>query len=249
VGRQKTIYVKDADLPVWGRFEKAVKVGAAAGSVSALIAEAMHQYLAQFGDQGGGLSVKAPDDDPAVTFGPDVTAILLRGATGTWALWLDQDTYSGADSPQEMGGGTLAEAVAAGRARMTTALGPRELEKAAARLRRALGLENDLTSTDGRATGRQWALQRATPGELEAISELAHSSWVSIGPAGEAAADVWPTLMTEVARHGLPTQAEGGLAEIARDDFMVGFVEEASDVYDQILKTERHAAPDARPTA
>ena len=79
---QKTIYVKDADLPVWGRFEKAVNLGATAGSVSALIADAMHQYLAQFGDQGGGLYVKAPDEDDAVTFGHGVTAVLVKDATG-----------------------------------------------------------------------------------------------------------------------------------------------------------------------
>jgi hypothetical protein len=242
VAGQKTIYVKDVDLPVWARFEKAVKVGAAAGSVSALIAEAMHHYLAQFGDQGGGLYVKAPDDEVAVKFGPEVTALLDNDTPGTWTLWLDPDCYGEAASPQPMGGGALAETVAAARAAMATALGPPELERAAARLRRALGLESDLTAVEGRRAGREWALQRATPGELEAISELARSSWVSLGPTEERADSSWPTLIPEVARHGLPVNGEGGRQEIGRDDFMVGFVEEASEVYDQILKTERHVA-------
>ena len=236
---QKTIYVKDADVPVWGRFEKAVKLGAAAGSVSALISDAMHQYLAQFGDQGGGLYVKAPDEDDAVTFGHGVTAVLVKDATDTWTLWLDEDTYGDVDSHQEIGGGTLAKMVVAARARITTALSAGDLEKAAARLRRALGIENELTAIDGRAAGREWALQRATPGELEAICELARSSWVSIGTLSDAGGDSWPTLFTEVARHGVTASGEGERG-IARNDFMVAFAEEACQVYDQILKTERN---------
>ena len=94
----KTIYVKDSDVPLWERFEKAVNDWQRADSVSALIAEAMRQYLAQFGDQGDGLYVMAPDDDPGnVTFGPDRTAIIER-AGKDWVLSLDfEGTYPGAD--------------------------------------------------------------------------------------------------------------------------------------------------------
>ena len=241
MARQKTIYVRDADLPLWERFEKAVKVGAAAESVSALIAESMRHYLAQFGDQGDGLYVRGPDEAP-VKFGTDISAVLEKEAADTWTLRLDERTYGEAELHHSLGSGTPSEMVAVARAHMANGLGPGELERAAARLRRALGIEDELTADDGRAAGRAWALTRAAPGELEAICELAHSGWDSLSPSSEEVADAWPTLYAEIARHRPPAVANGGKREIKRDDFMVGFVEEACAVYEQILKTERNAA-------
>jgi hypothetical protein len=238
VARQKTIYVKDTDLPLWDRFEKAVKVGVAAGSVSALMAESMRHYLAQFGDQGDGLYLRAPDEEP-VTFGTDVTAILEKDADDTWTLRLDERTHGESDLHHSLGRGTPSEIVAGARTHMANTLGPGELEKAAARLRRALGIEDELTMSDGRAAGREWALSRAAPGELETICELAHSQWTSLDPSEGGAGESWSTLFAEIALHRPPANSDGGKWEIKRDDFMVGFVEEACEVYEQILKTER----------
>jgi hypothetical protein len=233
----KTIYVKDADLPLWERIEKAVKTGSVADSVSALISEALRLYLAQFGDQGGGLYVQPPDDDTRVTFDHDTSAVLAQdAATGTWDLRLDAHTYPDAAPRHAMGHGALRDMVAAARTQMAEALTTSELENAAARLRRALGIGSELTATDGRTAGRAWALQRATPGELEAICELAHREWVSFGASG--AADPWPTLRSEMARHGLLAGHEDETWEVRRDDFTVGFVGEACAVYDQILETD-----------
>jgi hypothetical protein len=237
VARQKTIYVKDSDLSLWQRFEKAVRVGVAAESVSALIAESMRHYLAQFGDQGGGLYVRAPDE-ASVTFGTGISAVLEKEAGDTWTLRLDEKTYGEAGLHHALGRGTPSEMVAVARAHMTNGLGPGELEMAAARLRRALGIEDQLTASDGRAAGREWALTRAAPGELEAICELTHSGWDSVEEAG----DAWPTLYAEIALHRPPAGSDGRKQEIKRDDFMVGFVEEACAVYQQILKTERNVA-------
>jgi hypothetical protein len=241
VARQKTIYVKDADLPLWKRFEKAVTAGAAADSVSALIAESMRHYLAQFGDQGGGLYVRAPDEGP-VPFGTDITAVMEREAAETWTLRLDEKTYGETGLHHALGRGTPSEMVAVARAHMTNGLGPDELERAAARLRRALGIEDKLTASDGRTAGREWALTHAAPGELEALCELARSGWTALNPSVDEPGDSWPTLYAEIALHRAPAGSDGGEWRIERDDFMVGFVEEACEVYKQILKTERNGA-------
>jgi hypothetical protein len=239
----KTIYVKDADLPLWGRVDKAVRVGAAADSVSALISAALRLYFAQYGDQGGGLFVLAPDDENPVSFDAGISALLTRdAASDTWDLWLDGDAYPDADPRRALGPGTPSEMVAAARAVMAEELGQGELEQAAARLRRALGIGDELTAGDGRTAGRAWALERAAPGELEAICELSHSEWVSLGSASDGAGDPWPTLPAEIARHRPPADPDGGSWEVRRDDFMVGFVDEACVVYEQILETERNVA-------
>ncbi|MGO8724282.1 MAG: hypothetical protein ACLQRM_16355 [Acidimicrobiales bacterium] len=113
----KTIYVKDSDVPLWERYETAVKEWQAADSVSALISEAMRQYLDQFGDQGDGLYVKAPDED-LVTFGINRSAILERTGSG-WTLSLDLDVYGqDAYTPYELGRSSVREAVADARRHM-----------------------------------------------------------------------------------------------------------------------------------
>jgi hypothetical protein len=237
----KTIYIKDADLLLWERADKAVRVGAAAHSMSALIADALRLYLSQFGDQGNGLFVKAPDDEDPVTFGPGISAVLVKDAASqTWRLWLDGEDPT--EPPQSMGEGTVSEVVAAARSQMADSLSHGALEKAAARLRRALGIGNELTASDGRSAGRAWALERATPGELEAIGDLAHTEWVAFGSSGDASGAAWPTLYTELARHRPPADPSGEAWEIRRDDFTVGFVEEAGAVYEQILDTERNSS-------
>jgi hypothetical protein len=236
---QKTIYVKEADLPLWERVEKAVRVGTAADSVSGLISDALRLYLAQYGDQAGGLYVRAPDDLESVPFDADVSAVLVRNAaTDTWDLWLDGDVYADADPHRAMGQGTLSEMVAGARTHMADALGKGALEQAAARLRRALGIGAELTAGDGRTSGRAWALERADPGELEAICELARTDWVSLGSSGEEAGVSWPTLYAEISRYRPPPDPDGESWDIRRDDFMVGFVDEACAVYEQILETE-----------
>jgi hypothetical protein len=236
---QKTIYVKDTDIPLWERFEKATKVGAAAGSVSALIAHAMHHYLAQFGDQGGGLYVQAPDEE-AVAFGVDISAVLVRDATTTWTLLLDEVTYGESAQSQVIGSGPLPEVITAARTHLADSLSSNDLQRAASRLRRALGIEGVSTAAEGRRAGREWALHRAAPAELEAMGQLVPASWVSLGPSSATGGE-WPTLYAEVARHRPMADSGSGSWEIPRDDFMVGFVEEASDVYGQILETERQA--------
>ncbi len=237
---QKTIYVKDADLPLWERFEKATKVGAAAESVSALIAHAMHHYFAQFGDQGGGLYVQAPDEE-SIAFPTDITAVLVKDATTTWTLLLDEVTYGEADRRVPIGPGPLPEVIAAARTHLVDSLSLSDLQRAASRLRRALGIEGAVTAAEGRRAGREWALQRAAPAELEAMGQLAHGSWASLGPSSATGGE-WPTLYGELARHRPMTDPEKDSWEIRRDDFMVGFVEEASDVYEHILEAERQAA-------
>jgi hypothetical protein len=52
VSTKKTIYVKDADLQLWERFEEAVTAGQRAESVSSMIADAMRGYLDQYPRQG-----------------------------------------------------------------------------------------------------------------------------------------------------------------------------------------------------
>jgi hypothetical protein len=118
---KKTLYVKDADAPLWERFETAVREWQAADSVSALIAEAMRQYFDQFGDQGDGLYVQAPDEDPGwVTFGDGRTAILQPHRSG-WMLLLDEDVYGqDADTSYEIGFRNLDDAIAAARKHMAT---------------------------------------------------------------------------------------------------------------------------------
>jgi hypothetical protein len=235
----KTIYVRDADLLLWERVERAVRVGAAADSVSALISDAMRSYFSQYGDQGGGLYVKAPDTEEFVPFDDDIWAVLVKdAATGAWDLWLDRNVYTEADPRRPLGQGTLTEMVAAARTYLSDVLGQSDLEQAAARLRRALGIGNELTASDGRAAGRAWALERAAPGELEAVCELAHTEWTTFGSSNEAAGDRWPTLHAEMALHRPPAEPDGETWQIRRDDFMAGFVEKACAVYEQILETE-----------
>jgi hypothetical protein len=238
MSRQKTIYVKDADIPLWARLERASKVGAA-DSVSALIALAMHHYLAQFGHQGGGLYVQAPDEE-SIAFGPDITAVLVRDATTAWMLLLDDVTYGECDRSVPIGRGPLPDVIAAARTHLADSLSANDLQKAATRLRRALGIEGASTAAEGRRAGREWALQRAAPAELEAVGQLVHVSWASLGPSTETGGE-WPTLYAEVARYRPMADSESDSWEIPRDDFMVGFVEEAFDVYEQILETERQA--------
>jgi hypothetical protein len=233
---QKTIYVKDADLPTWLRAEKAVKIGAAADSVSGLIADALRLYLAQFGDHGGGLYVKAPDDEETVPFDAEISAVLEKdAASGTWLLRLDPRAYPEADSSRSLGQGMPGEMVAAARGCLAEALSQGALERAAARLRRALGIGAAPSAEDGRLAGRSWALERATPGELEAVCELARTQWSSIaaGPGGS-----WPTLFAEVGHHRPHADTESDTGELRRDEFLVGFVEEACAVYEQILETD-----------
>lgn len=234
---QKTIYVKVADFPLWERFERAAKLSAVGGSVSALIAEAMHQYFDRFGDQGGGLYVQPPDES-SVLFGPDVTAILAQAAGGSWTLLLNEATYGENASTQRIGPLPLPEAIVAARTHLADSLSSTDLQRAAYRLRRALGLEGASTEDEGRRAGRSWALERAAPAELEAMGQLTRGSWVFLGPASEIGGE-WPTLYAELAQHRPMTDAPGDDWEIPRDDFLVGFVEEASDVYDHILETER----------
>jgi hypothetical protein len=236
---QKTIYVKDADIPLWERFEKASKAGAAADSVSALIAQAMHHYLDQFGDQGGGLYVQAPDQE-SVDFGPEVTAILARGAGSSWTLLLENATY-GENPSEAFGPAPLPEVIGIARQRLADSLSATDLQGAASRLRRALGIEGGATEAEGRRAGRDWALRRAAPTELEAMGQLAQTSWVTLGPSSETGGE-WPTLYAELARHRPMVGSEGEAWEISRDDFTVGFVQEASDIYEKILETERQAA-------
>jgi hypothetical protein len=232
---QKTIYVKAADLPIWSRVEQAVKNGAAAESVSGLIADALRLYLAQFGHAGGGLYVKAPDDQEAIPFDRDISAVLERdAATGSWALRLDPRSYPEADSPRSLGQGTPREVVATTQTYLAEALSQGALERAASRLRLALGIGDALTAEGGRLAGRSWALERAAPGELEAVCELAHGeNWLAIDPGGS-----WPTLFGEVGRYRPPAEPSGETAELRRDAFLVGFVEEACAVYEQILETD-----------
>jgi hypothetical protein len=207
----KTIYVKTADLPLWDRAEKAARAGASL-SVSALAADALRLYFAQYGDQGDGLYVQAPDDQAPVAFDADISAILVPAtATGTWDLWLDTHTYPAGEPRSAMGPGTVSDMVTQARTHM---------------------------AGDGRTAGRAWALERATPGELEAICELARTAWVSFGASPEGAGDPWPTLRAEMARHRPPSEPGHPTPEISRDDFTVGFVEEACAVYEQILETD-----------
>jgi hypothetical protein len=120
VAPAKTIYVKDSDVPTWERFETAVKEWQAADSVSALISEAMRQYLAQFGDQGDGLYVEAPDEDPGDATLDKGVFVLGGSKGGEWKLWYDEDAF-GPDtygSPYEIGHGTVAQAVEAARKHM-----------------------------------------------------------------------------------------------------------------------------------
>ena len=68
----KTIYVKDADLPLWKRADVAANKWEHSDSVSSLVADALRLYFGQFGDKGGGLYVQPPDEGD-VTFGEGIT--------------------------------------------------------------------------------------------------------------------------------------------------------------------------------
>src|SRR5665647_3468380 len=177
----KTIYVKESDLPLWGRFENAVKEWNAAESVSALLTEAMRHYLNQFGDQGGGLYVETPDGEPA-TFGGGTTAILAPQRDG-WLLSLDEDEFG--DSMYQgypLGRAGVEEALKEARRCMADALKDNEVHQAARRLRDAVGEEEIIDKSVGWAAGREWALHRAVPGELDGVLELAgqHLSLIHI---------------------------------------------------------------------
>lgn len=89
----KTIYVRDADLQLWKRFEGAVHNWPSAEGLSILITEAMRGYLDRFGDQGDGLYVVAPGEDPGrVALAEGRTAILQRTPEG-WELTASEKEY------------------------------------------------------------------------------------------------------------------------------------------------------------
>jgi hypothetical protein len=100
VAPRKTIYVKDADLPLWGRFEAAAQ-WSNQDSVSGLISDAMRDHITQFGDVGDGLYVVPPDADQRTggpTFQLRRTAILERDGAD-WMLWLDENEFPGEINP------------------------------------------------------------------------------------------------------------------------------------------------------
>lgn len=86
----KTLYVKEADEPLWRRFEKAVNEWQVADSVSALVAESMRLYLDQFGDQGDGLYIRPPDFDPGDGPPAGASAFLQLNDEG-WTLFVPVD--------------------------------------------------------------------------------------------------------------------------------------------------------------
>jgi len=235
----KTIYVKDSDVPLWERFESAVKGWGAADSVSALIADAMRKYLAQFGDQGGGLYVQAPDDDPGdVWFSDSINAVMKPHGRG-WILFLDETVFGDdTDTPHEMGFRAIEDATAGAREYMATVRSDSELMKAARRLHEARSHEDVEATASGRAAGREWALEQATPGELEAITKLASEHWLSFGwTFDDDGENPWPTLYDALME--LPYGAEADERwQIERDPFMDGFVDSAADTYREIRSAE-----------
>jgi len=135
---KKTIYVKEADMPTWERYERAVTDNQAAESVSAMVADAMTAYLAPYGDQGDGLYVIAPDEArDSVQFGAGRVALLGRFGRGEWILHLDEDEFGkDANSPYEIerGDGTVGYAVT--RARRHIAMAREDKERQTATFKR-----------------------------------------------------------------------------------------------------------------
>jgi hypothetical protein len=233
----KTIYVKDADVPLWERFEHAVNDWGAADSVSALIADAMRKYLAQFGDQGDGLYVQTPDDEPEV-FGDGVSAIMSPHGRG-WVLDLDETVFGeDAHTPYELSFREIEDATTEARKHMAKARSESELMKAARRLHEARSHEDMEATASGRAAGREWALGQATPGELDEITKLASQHWLSFGwTFDDDGEDPWPTLYDALMQ--LPYGAEADERwQIERDPFMDGFVDSAADTYREIRSAE-----------
>ncbi len=228
----KTLYVKEKDMPLWERFEKAVNDWNAADSVSALIAEAMRGYLDQYGDQGGGLYVSAPDEE-LQTFGDGMTAILDRHGPG-WKLCLDPDVFGDdAYSPYELSSRDLPGAITEARQHMVRERAQGEIAAAARRLREARGEEEIAQEREGRDAGRRWALNDAMPSELQAVLELSNSWWISIEPDGRE----WPTLYTALSESIDSAPDEPWV--ISRDPFMVAFFDAAAEVYSEVLSTEK----------
>jgi len=120
----KTIYVKESDMPLWERLESLVNDWGAAVSVSALIAEVMRKYLAQFGDQGDGLYIQMTGNELAVfTDGISGISAIMQPTGRGWMLYLDETVFSGEsvnDPPYETGLCSIEDATAWARKCMAT---------------------------------------------------------------------------------------------------------------------------------